>query len=329
MSSLKELIAKKKSDIAERRAGYQRTYKLKPGKTRFRLLPGWETKSPDDPGEFSVPFGLHWIKGKDGSVLANKAVACAAVCYGMEDPIRNAVSEAARLASVDDTYRKELKDGLASNRVLVNAAVMSDKDQSTDEAVLMEFSEKQFESILGILEEFVENDINPFALDGGLELVVDKQGSGLKTTYTFTGSPRCTALKEGILGTIQDLPLYVKAQFEGQASVLTALSKEVGVTLGGPVTSAALTSTASYGGPGAGAITHETETPVTATVITGDAEDGQDAQVVNAVQQATAEQAAEEAVVEEAEVVEEEAAATTAAPSSADADEIEDILNSL
>ena len=283
MASLRDIIDQKRQDLSTKRAKYQRSYKWKPGRNVFRILPGWDE---NDRHNFSVPFGQHWVKDKEGSVI--KTVADASICYGDVCPVREAILEAMRMSSVDDAYRKILKEGLASGRVLVNGSIIGDKENPPEKPTLLEFSETQFDTILMIFQEYIDADKDPFDLQEGLTLVLDKQGSGLETKYTITPKMKSDPLPATVLENLLDLNTFVKSQFDGQREAIAGLSKSVGKILGAPSTSAQLGF--GFGGPGAAladqsgtaqqTYNHEETKTVEGAVLTGDDDEGADAEVV-------------------------------------------------
>tara|TARA_R100001079_G_scaffold43722_1_gene22107 strand:- start:129 stop:1037 length:909 start_codon:yes stop_codon:yes gene_type:complete len=234
MSSLKQRIAAKREKIADKSAGFVKPYKFQNGKTYFRLLPG-----KVDPMEFEEIIGIHWIKGPDGKVITT--VGDRGICYGEPCPVREAISQYMEISrnNGDDDAVKRAKDMLAKARHFANIVVVKAPGEfQKDKAVLAEFAETAWDSLLSQLEEHIEDladDVDltkegPFAFEDGLVFMIERSGSGLDTSYTVGISPKKAPLKPAIMEDAMDLASYKRAQFtDGVKKAMSALAAMSGI----------------------------------------------------------------------------------------------------
>ena len=206
MASLKEIIAKKKQQIAEQTGKGVRTVRLKVGKNRVRLLPSWRG---EDDLEFWRDFGQHYIKGMDGKMKS--VYVCVDKTYGKPCPVCEAVKFGVDNAE-SDTIRQKILESRAQGRVLVNALVESDRETP----VILELSPTTFEKILDIVDQ--EDSYNVVTdLKKGIDLIIIKSGAGITTEYNVTtvisGSK---PVDPSVMERINDLDLFVAQENEAK-----------------------------------------------------------------------------------------------------------------
>lgn len=235
MAGLKDRIAKKRQAIADKSAGYERSFKWPVGKTYFRLLPG---KVEAD--EFFEEIGVHWIK-QNGKVVAS--VGDREICFGEPCPIREGIEAVMSHAREigDDDMLKEAKDMLAKPRFFANGLVVkSPAEFEKDKPELFEFSEKTWDQILSQMEDMIEDledgaDLTkegPFAMDGGVIFVLEKTGSGLDTRYNVFTNPKKAKATPAALEAAVDLAAYKRSQFDEKGrKALAALGAMIGEDL--------------------------------------------------------------------------------------------------
>lgn len=217
MTSVLDLVNKKRQEVADKRAGSKNTYTFKQPQTTIRILPGWRADRSDP--TFFHDFGQTWIKNMDGNVLA--VVGDAKITYGQDDVVRNLVHRAMGEARTD-AQREHYKEMLAKPRVLVNAQVLDDKNVDPNVAEIVEFSEAGFTAVLeqvalaGIADEFLSPE-------EGFDLIVSKTGKGFQTKYTYTFARKSRKVPEAVLDTINDIDAFIRAKFAETERAVNAL----------------------------------------------------------------------------------------------------------
>jgi hypothetical protein len=222
MSSIQEIIAQKRAQNAQKQTAMMNSYRFKNGATRIRILPGWDKENPE---LFYHDFGQHWIKDFEGNVITT--VGDSYTTYGRECEVRNAIEAAMRAAPTDE-HKSKLKEMLAKPRILVNALILDDKDVSSTEPVLVEFSSTQFDQILAhmqfILEETGDSMIN---IEKGYDITIEKEGKGLSTKYNFIVSRKATNVPFSSLDKLINLETYVQSQFAAKMQKAIAAVRQL------------------------------------------------------------------------------------------------------
>jgi hypothetical protein len=259
MNKLSDLLNQKRQQTADKRMGSKNAYKFKGGVTTIRILPTWRK---DGDNTFFHEFGQAFIKNMNKETLA--VIGDRKITYGEDDPIRGLIQRALGEAATD-AQREHYKDMLAKPRVLVNAAILDDREVPPTEAQIVDFSETQFDQILeqvqliGIADEFLD-------LEAGFNLKVSKSGTGFNTKYTFTFDRKPSAAPAGVMDTLVDIDAYIRSKFTDTDRAINALKT---ISQGVPIQTKAL----SYGGDkdevaGTFDTVDETETPVERHTLT-------------------------------------------------------------
>lgn len=204
MTSITDLLNKKKQNISDKRMGYKNTYKCKPGITTIRILPGWRK---DDP-TFSHPFGQSFIKDFDGKLIT--VVGAKNITYGEDDAIQNLINNAKAQAKTD-AQRKHWDEARAKPRELLNALILDDKEIDPKEPQLIDFSENMLESII---DQVQLNDIAEtfLDLDEGFNLKVSRSGSGFNTKYTFVFDRKPSKVDHSVMDNINDIDAFIRSK---------------------------------------------------------------------------------------------------------------------
>lgn len=216
MTSISELLKKKKQQIVDKRVGTKNPYKFKNGVTTIRILPTWRTE-----GEpvFFHPFGQSFIKNMDGKVLA--VIGAKNIAYEEDDAVQNLIN-LAKAGSTTDAQRKHWDDARAKPRQLLNALVLDDKEVDPNVAEIISISETQLEQIIdqvdlnGIMDEFLD-------LKNGFNLKVSRAGSGFNTKYTFVFDRKPSEVNPSVMETAIDLDAYVRSQMTDTDRAINAI----------------------------------------------------------------------------------------------------------
>ncbi|MGZ8172961.1 MAG: hypothetical protein ACXWT0_03850 [Methylobacter sp.] len=178
MASLKEMLAAKRGEIAKSSGQFAKTVKLKSGKQRFRLLPSWLGQNEF---KFWQEFGQHFIKDSDGKLKA--VYVCTEKTYQKPCPVCDAIRDGIQAAENDDT-KELMKEALASQRILLNV-LQVESDRETP--VVLEITAGTLDKILSIIEDNLDEEDETFNLltniNTGLDIIIDRQGTGLNTKY--------------------------------------------------------------------------------------------------------------------------------------------------
>ena len=216
MTSVSQLLNKKRQQTADKRLGSKNAYKFKGGTTTIRILPTWRK---DGDIKFFHEFGQAFIKNMDKETLA--VIGDRQLTYGEDDPIRTLILRA-KGDAVTDSQREFWHEMLAKPRILVNALVLDDKEVSPTEPQIIDFSETQFDNIC---EQAGLNEIADEFLDfnKGFNLKVNKTGTGFKTKYTFTFDRKPSAIDESVMENVTDIDAFVRSKFVDTDRAINAL----------------------------------------------------------------------------------------------------------
>jgi len=244
MSKLDDIIKKVKA----RKPQYDdkpRAIKPPPGKSIWRVLPGWDKA---DPLNFFHAFGQHYLKDGEGKIKL--VIGCPERTYDKPCEICELISVAIAEAPDDET-RKRLKDARAQQVYLVNA-VQVDKD--ANEPVIMAMPRTLFEnSMMEVLEEYGPDMLD---LNEGNDLIINRDGTGIDTKYTLTvrSAAKSKPIPESVWQKALNLEEYVREDFEAKLDKAKAV---IASSMG--ELPPALSDTGGSGGPGTRSITDETE----------------------------------------------------------------------
>ena len=198
MSKLLELIKAKKSEIAQATGDYKKTIKPADGTSRYRILPAWKKGSE----QFWHDFGQHYIK-KDGKILA--VMNCDNKTHGKNCAVCQAIEQGIH-SSTDDEMIEALTAAKSKGRYLVNAVEVA---RNPSQVEILELPTTAFNALLEAVQTYEEDGVNILAVDGGKDILIKREGTGLKTKYTVTVSPKGTALADDIMDKVNDLDEYV------------------------------------------------------------------------------------------------------------------------
>jgi len=212
--------------------GGGKIYKLKEGKTRFRILTTPTTSPIAVAGQFWQECGVNWIKtesnGKPVAVVGNSMIV-----FGVESAVDKAIEMAIRGAVTDDDI-KLMKEWKAKTTILLNVVIKSGGDAS-ENAVALEITPTTFGTIMGMVETYADD--SGYILDHktGFEFTIEKSGRGLETKYVVLPHPGAKPVSKASLDSAIDLFALVESEFfrgeEGKA--LTAIGNLTGVNVSG------------------------------------------------------------------------------------------------
>jgi hypothetical protein len=221
MSKLQQMIADKQKAMAAKK-GRSKTFKPGGGKTRIRILPGWNA---DNPEQFWHDYGMHFVKNDKGALDA--VYLCVESTFGKECPICQAIGQGIK-SSNDDEQIKLLKQANAAQRYLVNVLVLSDAAKK-DEPQIMECGILVFEAICEVIAEY--GDITQ--LSGGTDLVINREGTGqYDTKYTVLPAPKSVTVPPATAARVHNLDEYVAQENDaGRTKAITAVGRAAGLLL--------------------------------------------------------------------------------------------------
>lgn len=202
-----------------------KAFKLPNGKTTLRILP-----NPKDPLElFYHDFGQHWIKSKDEKNAQGKpkivgAPLCMTKAYEEECPYCDALSEAkAHIEDNQHDFSDEeielLEEARARHRVLINAAV---RNKGGYEVHMIDLPTTAFNAMIDIITEYGDEMV---ADEGGIDIVMNRSGTGINTTYTaMPAKNHGSDIDESWKDDAVDLAAYVKSQIPSAPRAATAIA---------------------------------------------------------------------------------------------------------
>lgn len=205
---LMDLVKGKRSELAAKANRKEKTAKMKDGKNRVRVLPGWRK----DDETFWHDYGQHFVKGLDGQIKA--VFTCADKTYGKPCPVCEGIERSIQ-SSTDDAVIKKLNEAKARGRVLVNA-LLPDSDEP-NKPVILELPVGVFQQILDLMDEWG----NVLDVAEGRDIIINRSGSGINVEYTVQPAAKQTAVPAAVLKNLNDLDVYVRE--EGEESMRRAL----------------------------------------------------------------------------------------------------------
>lgn len=205
---LMDLVKGKRSELAAKANRKEKTAKMKDGRNRVRVLPGWRK----DDETFWHDYGQHFIKGLDGQIKA--VYTCADKTYGKPCPVCEGIERTIQ-SSTDDAVIKKLNEAKARGRVLVNA-LLPESDEP-NKPVILELPVGVFQQILDLMDEWG----NVLDVAEGRDVIVNRTGSGINVEYTVQPAAKQTAVAPAVLKNLNNLDDYVRE--EGEESMRRAL----------------------------------------------------------------------------------------------------------
>lgn len=227
MSSLLELLRQKKQDLAAT-GNRIKTSKPGDGTSRWRILPSWRGAGH----LFHHEFGQHFIKDSMGKVLS--VYACTEKTYNRPCPVCDALRQGSASVS-DDITGKLLKDASSSERILVNALLVSGPNPS--EVQILELAPTAFRALIDICYEWEEAGQSILDLDTGKDIMITRSGAGLLTKYVLQVSAMSKPVPADVLTRLHNLDDYVNQESsEVQIRALNSIRSVTGL-LAAPSTS--------------------------------------------------------------------------------------------
>lgn len=220
MTSLLEQIKAKRQQIANAGQRDKRPYKFKNAKTTIRILPTWNASGE---GLFYRDFAEHWIKNREGKVLA--VVADSGVCNGVPCPVKPMLWDLVNSAR-NEAEKKHYKDMIGSSRILVNALVLDDPDVNPNEPELINFSTSLFDDILAQMETFMEKyGKDCLSLEEGYDFIVSYNKNAPSPSQVYGGSFAPVSSKVDIskVGALTDLDAFVERKLADSERAINAV----------------------------------------------------------------------------------------------------------
>lgn len=218
MTSLLELLKKKKQDIQASRKG--RTVKIPDGQSRWRIMGSWRAGDPT----FWHDFGQHFVKNAAGVMQA--AYICTDKTFGRPCAVCEAISGALK-HDHDEETKKALTEARAGMRVLVNAIQL--EGEKAGEVQILELPATAFEAVVQIMTEWAEAGETVLG-SAGKDMLFNRTGSGIGTKYTVQVAPRSVAVPAALDAKVNNLDEYVMQESsEQQARALNGIRAVAGL----------------------------------------------------------------------------------------------------
>lgn len=227
-TSFQDILNKRRQELNEKNR--PKAEKIRDGRNRYRLLPGWRKNG--DP-TFDHSFGQHFIKDATGAIVA--VYVCTSHTFGNSCQICDAIRAGFR-AKPDPTTEELLKEAGASKQILVNMLHRDGKEPN--KPMVFGLPVSVYEDIFKVIEQYWEDGVNALDLDTGVDLIIDRTGSGINTRYSVMVAPKSSPVSKDVLNNLVDLDEYVKQESEqGLVKALAAMSNVSGL-LAAPATAA-------------------------------------------------------------------------------------------
>lgn len=223
-SSLLESIRKRREEEAKRQVQYARTSKPESGKQIYRILPSWRGAGQD----FWHDFGMHYVRANPADKPT--AYVCSNDTFGQPCDLCSAVHQAAGMPGLTQDDQDFYRGMRSTRRVLVNALHISGPEADRNKPILLELPIKVFDQIMSIIEEY-EADITQLdPKDGGMNIVINREGTGINTKYSVLPAAKHHKIDNAVLSQLHNIDLYVKQDDEAKKKIaLDKLSVAVGV----------------------------------------------------------------------------------------------------
>lgn len=227
MTGIQDLVRKTKQEQAAKKAANLRTLKPLAGKHTYRILPTWRLNTmPDECKKEAQPFwhdfAMHWVRTeKNGKPTA---YICLDKTFGADCPVCAAIGRGIS-ASTDDQTIELLKSANASQKYLFNVLHRSSPDKP-NEVQILEVGNKIFDQILEFVTEY--GDITD--LNDGIDLIINREGTGLDTKYSVLPAGKHQKVDPSVMANLFDLDAVVKQENETKLKIaLENLSKVSGI----------------------------------------------------------------------------------------------------
>jgi hypothetical protein len=238
LSDLRNLVTNKRAEM-DAKSGKNNAVKPPPGKSRWRVLPGWRAA---EPLVFFHDFAQHWIKDTEGNVKG--VYVCERDTYGRECEICDMIGQAIR-AVPDKTspVADALKEMRAKGGILVNACRIDGGDGNASKPVLLNLAKSAFTDFLSLIGQRADDDINMLDLQKGRDIIIERRGSGLTTEYGVNDAAKETKISESVMENLINIDQWIEAERnKGLTKGLGLIASTTRVWLGGPVTTSFLKS---------------------------------------------------------------------------------------
>lgn len=227
-TSLQDVLDKAQKKAASNQ--FQRTAKPKPGRSVWRILPGWDSKEPN---QFFHAYGQHFIKDMEGKLKI--VIGCPDKTFDEPCEICDAIQDAARNAP-NDKMREKILESRSTQRFLFNAICV---DEDVTKVEILEVGSGLFRDIIANISE----DSDLIDADKGRDFVITREGTGLNTRYSLAvrGKEKSIKVNKSSLMSLHDLKEFVTEDFEAKKQkALTALGMATGAALAGSSAASAL-----------------------------------------------------------------------------------------
>ena len=234
--NFEDLLKKRRQELNDKNR--PKPEKLRDGRNRYRLLPGWRKNG--DP-TFDHAFGQHYIKDATGTITA--VYICTSHTFGQTCQVCDAIRAGFR-SNPDSATEELLKEAGASKQILVNMLHRDGKEPNKPMVFAMPAS--VYEDVFKIIEQYWQDGIYALDLEQGVDLIIERTGSGIGTRYSVMVAPKSSPVSKDVMERVTDLDEYVKQESDqGLAKALAAMSNVRGL-LAAPAAASAATP-ANYG----------------------------------------------------------------------------------
>lgn len=219
MSTLHELLQKKKAAIAATRRG--RATRIPDGASRWRIMGGWRAGDPT----FWHDFGTHFIKNEAGQ---NDAVyICTFRTFGKNCAVCDALKQAEATVSTEGGLNA-LKESKAGARVLINAVDLT-PGSDPSKVQVVEMPPSLFEQVINTAELYEKEGVSIFGSQGK-DLIINRSGKGLNTKYSVSVAPSHATIPVEYDAKVNNLDEYVAQEStEQQQRALTSVRTLAGL----------------------------------------------------------------------------------------------------
>lgn len=242
MAGVMDLIKQKKQELASK-SGRNKAEKPQSGKHRYRFLPSWRNNG-DLEEQWFMDFGQHFIKDDDPNKPGQDKIMavynCDSIIHGTTCDVCTALTTAVMSGDMDDGTIKRLKEAEAKGAVIFNALHLTGEDKK--KPIVLQLTATTAEKLFSIAIEYDDEDINIVDLEDGIDIIIEKKGTGLETRYEVMAAAKSKPVDKSVLAELNDLDEFVNETDESKKKAISAIAVSSGVAaLAGGTTSGALT----------------------------------------------------------------------------------------
>jgi hypothetical protein len=229
--------------IAKRKAQFSRVKTIKPaeGRNRYRILGSWRKIenaptgfTPEQSAEwveqFFHDFGQHFLKDAAGAIKA--VYVCADKTFGRPCQICNELARAVDHTS-DDMQLKRIEDASANGRIVMNVLHLDGPTPTEPQILEVAPTVLQGKKGVGGLLSLFEDWPNMLALtpgEGACDIIIERGGKGLDTTYGVSAVPSQTTVTAAQMAKVQNLDNFVMQEStDGAQRAIAAVSSITGL----------------------------------------------------------------------------------------------------